>query len=196
MAHIAMVFPVLFGLLFFGSIAVFFVVFGIILKKAASRPPAYGAPNSFSAETACPLVSREAACLPLIRKDFPTFDPALAYAYARDALGRQLGNRPDFGVHQVVLADYQRSRYEKNVILQAALRYREASCLRQTRYILHYTYRIGDGQPLTAANCPNCGAPLSDPEAEACEYCDSLFLNPLDGSWSFTRIVEEFPVRP
>lgn len=128
MAHIAMVFPVLFGLLFFGSIAVFFVVFGIILKKAASRPPAYGAPNSFSAETACPLVSREAACLSLIRKDFPTFDPALAYAYARDALGRQLGNRPDFGVHQVVIADYQRSRYEKNVILQAALQYREASC--------------------------------------------------------------------
>jgi hypothetical protein len=193
-----MVFPVLMGIFFLAFIGVFITVFVIILKNAFAKPApsSYGGSAFHGNTIPLPLTSREEVCLPRIREDFPTFDPSLSYANAHDALRRQLGNRPDFAVHSIVIADYVCDTYEKIVILQAALQYREAGCLLQKRYVLHYAYRLGDGQPLTAANCPNCGAPLSDPEAAVCEYCDSPFLNPMDGSWRFTQILEDFPPRP
>ena len=75
-------------------------------------------------------------------------------------------------------------------MLQAALQYREGGVLLQKRYVLLYSYLVGKNGTVLTANCPNCGAPVSDSSARICRYCDSLLVNPLGGEWKFTDISE------
>lgn len=133
------------------------------------------------------LQDREAACLPLIRRDDPSFSPTLAYTYAKEGLRMRLSDLNDLRIHRVVISDYKSEPREKTVILQAALQYENNGSVEQKRYVLLYTLTIGkDNQ---SPHCPNCGAPLSDPKAAQCPYCDSR-LFPQDADWRISEIYE------
>lgn len=132
----------------------------------------------------------ESIYLPQIQRDFPDFNPTAVYTEAKRELERRFGGRESFRVHNVVISGYKRSLYEKTVVLQAALQYRENGAVAQKRYVLLYAYLVEKNGTVLTSNCPNCGAPISDSTARVCEYCGSLLVNPLGGEWKFTDVSE------
>lgn len=132
----------------------------------------------------------ESIYLPQIRSDFPDFNPTAVYTEARRALEAKLSGKDSLKIHNVVISGYKKALYEKTVVLQAALQYREGGMLLQKRYVLLYSYLVSKNGTVVTANCPNCGAPVSDSSARVCQYCDSLLVNPLGGEWKFTDISE------
>ena len=70
-------------------------------------------------------------------------------------------------------------------LLFSAIKYDEENDVKGS-----YSYLVGKNGTVLTANCPNCGAPVSDSSARICRYCDSLLVNPLGGEWKFTDISE------
>lgn len=132
----------------------------------------------------------ESIYLSQIRSDFPDFDPTAVYTEAKRALEEKLSGKDSLKIHNTVISGYKKALYEKTVVLQAALQYREGGVLLQKRYVLLYSYLVGKNGTVLTANCPNCGAPVSDSSARICRYCDSLLVNSLGGEWKFTDISE------
>ena len=132
----------------------------------------------------------ESIYLPEIRKDFPDFNPTSVYTDAKRALEELLSDKKSLKIHRVVISGYDRTLYEKTVILQAALQYEEAGQLLQKRYIMLYSYFLNKNGTTLTSNCPNCGAPISDSSLKACPFCNSLLVNPLGGEWKFADIEE------
>ncbi len=192
----ALVSLIFFLAIFLFLVVVFITVFSTV-KKALNRsilPEIRAAGQGLSEEEEPPrsLNGCESIHLPRILEDFPDFNITLAYTLAEEELRKRLSAFPELMIHRVVLSDYKRASYEKTVILQAALQYREDGRLRQKRYLLHYSCLLGDesGARQIAANCPNCGAPVSDPSARTCEYCDSLLVHVMKNNWVFTEVKE------
>lgn len=130
--------------------------------------------------------------LPQIQKDFPDFNPTMADNYAKEALKEHVGKKEGFRVHNVVIAGYEKTSVEYNIIMQAAVEWKEQGKKVQKRYILHYSYLIKarSGQEVVAANCPNCGGAIESLSWEVCPYCDSRLVNVMKNSWKFTQIRE------
>lgn len=132
----------------------------------------------------------ESIYLPEIRKDFPDFNTTSVYTDAKRALEELLSDKKSLKIHRVVISGYDRTLYEKTVILQAALQYEENGLLLQKRYIMLYSYFLNKNGTTLTSNCPNCGAPISDSSLKACPFCNSLLVNPLGGEWKFADIEE------
>ena len=130
--------------------------------------------------------------LPQIQKDFPDFNPTMADNYAKEALKEHVGKKEGFHVHNVVIAGYEKTSVEYNIIMQAAVEWKEQGKKVQKRFILHYSYLVKarTGQEVVAANCPNCGGAIESFSWEVCPYCDSRLVNILKNSWKFTQIKE------
>ena len=137
------------------------------------------------------LNGMDAVFLPQIYADFPDYNASLAESYVRERLELELANKDALRIHNIVISGYERMRLEKTVVYQAALEYREGGVLQQKRYCVHYTYLLpqNEGGSL-AANCPNCGAPISSMQQRKCEYCDSLLANVMGNRWTFTQLYE------
>ncbi len=130
--------------------------------------------------------------LPQIQKDFPDFNPTMADNYAKEALKKHVGKKEGFHVHNVVIAGYEKTSVEYNIIMQAAAEWKEQGKKVQKRFILHYSYLIkaSSGEEVVAANCPNCGGAIESLSWEVCPYCDSRLVNVLKNSWKFIQIRE------
>lgn len=127
--------------------------------------------------------------IPRILKDFPDFDVNMAKTYGRNYLKEKLRNKKELKIHRLVFSDYLTSSVQKTVVMQAALCYKEGEKLVQTRYDLHYAYKLGDEHTSVAANCPNCGAAMGYGQT-VCAYCGARVVNVLKNSWEFTRMVQ------
>ena len=137
------------------------------------------------------LNGMDAILLPQIYADFPDFNASLAEGYVRERLELELANKSALRIHNIVISGYERMRLEKTVVYQAALEYREGGILRQKRYCLHYTYLLPQNEGgAIAANCPNCGAPVTSAHQTKCEFCDSLLANVMGNRWTFTQVYE------
>lgn len=146
--------------------------------------------NNITNNIPCSLSDCESIYLPQIMQDFPDFNATLAYTYAKEALRMKLSAKTALKIHKVVISGYKRAAYDKTVIMQAALQYPENGVIQQKMYVLLYTYLIENKEQSLSANCPNCGAPVSDSAAKICPYCDSRLVNPFGGSWTFHEIYE------
>ena len=135
------------------------------------------------------LSGLEPTLLPLIRRDFPDFDPTQAKNRARDHLRKSLGKKRDLQIHNVVIHNYLHDSVERTLVYQAAVSWKSGSLRDQKRYDLYETYLLPQGEGTVAANCPNCGATLGF-GAVQCEYCGSRVANPMGQQWRFTQVLE------
>lgn len=137
------------------------------------------------------LSGMDSVYLPQILKDFPDFNPTLAETYVKEQLRNTCAQKQDFRIHNVVIHSYERTQAEKTIVYQAALEYREAGRLQQKRFCLRYAYLLPQDGKTAAANCPNCGAPLSEFSQRVCEYCGSRLVNIMGNTWRFTEVFEK-----
>ena len=112
----------------------------------------------------------------------------MAKNQVRDYLNQQFGKRPEFRIHNVVIARYLNDGLQKTIVYQAAVCWRKGS-LQQRRYDIFSSYLLPQGNQAVAANCPNCGATLGFGAVE-CAYCGSRVANPMGQHWEFTQITE------
>ena len=123
-----------------------------------------------------------------IKKDFPDFSIIAAKEAVSEYMKNEFAEAEGFRVHKSAICDYRRSGGEKTVVFQCAFELREASLLRQKRYILHYTHKSDDGGEYSSQTCPSCGAAIR-PGATECAYCGSrLVMN--RAAWEITEARE------
>lgn len=130
----------------------------------------------------------EPTLLPLIRKDFPDFDPVLAKKEVREYIEKKLKHKKQLTVHKVVIAQYLSEGLQKTITYQAAVSFRTGK-LNQKRYEVQSSYRLPQGEQAIAVNCPNCGATLGFGQVE-CAYCGSRVVNPMDQHWEIIGMKE------
>lgn len=193
------------GLLFFlgglSAAAIFIIAVVLAVRKAIRRfSRQYFGTADFSGllrgisvdeEKPKSLSGMDTVYLPQILKDFPDFNPTLAETYVKEQLRSACAGKPDFRIHNIVIHSYERTQAENAIIYQAALEYRESGKLQQKRYCLRYAYLLPQDGKTAAANCPNCGAPLSEFRQRVCEYCGSRLVNIMGNTWRFTEVFEK-----
>ena len=135
------------------------------------------------------LSGRDSQLLPKILRDFPDFNVTSAKSAVKEKLRETLSDVSDLKIHNVVINGYTGTPAEKTIIFQAALQFSENGKTVQKRYVLNYSFLIEDGK-VAAANCPNCGAPISGFSEKVCEYCGSRLVNVMGNTWKFTEICE------
>ncbi len=193
------IFPIIFITVF---LAIFITAFALIIpavKRAFSKvspaidevgKAAQAAVNGvlFNENSICNLNDREAYVLPSIKTDFPDFNAAAVKNFAKDAVRMKLSSKEGLFIHKSVISDYIKTPYSKSVMLQAALQYLDNGIVIQKRYILKYSNSIDKDKAIR--NCPNCGAPISNPSLTVCEYCESLLFPTDNRSWQFAEVYE------
>lgn len=127
--------------------------------------------------------------LPKILRDFPDFDPNLVKTYAKDYIEKNLREKADLKIYNIVIAKYLPSNINKTIVFQAAVSFKEGGETKQKRYDLHYTYILRTSSSSVAANCPNCGGVLGYGDI-VCPYCNSRVTNVMGNTWEFTEFTQ------
>lgn len=138
------------------------------------------------------LAGMDSIILPRIKKDFPEFNVDVAKQDVRHELKNYLKNKRSVKIHNVVIRDYKKHKFESVIVMQAAAEYIEKDRKQQKRYNFNYVYALAGSQSETniAAVCPNCGGPVSDTSLANCEYCGSRLVNLIEQSWKVKEIIE------
>ena len=145
-----------------------------------------------SQQTPKSLSGMDLILLPKIKKDFPEFNVDVAKNDVRQELKKYLKNKQSVKIHNVVIRDYKKHKFESVIVMQASAEYIENSRKLQKRYNFNYIYTLAGSLSDTniAAVCPNCGGPVSDTSLANCEYCGSRLVNLIEQSWKVKDIVE------
>ena len=145
-----------------------------------------------SQQTPKSLSGMDSILLPKIKKDFPEFNVDVAKNDVRQELKKYLKNKQSVKIHNVVIRDYKKHKFESVIVMQASAEYIENSRKLQKRYNFNYIYTLAGSLSDTniAAVCPNCGGPVSDTSLANCEYCGSRLVNLIEQSWKVKDIVE------
>lgn len=188
--------PVFFAVTFIIIIMAAILIFGTVISTFIKRFRSFGSfrnidVSSFDDFETRPrsLSGRDSQLIPKILKDFPDFNVTSAKSAVKEKLKEELSGVTDLKIHNVVINGYTGTPVEKTIIFQAALQYSENGKTVQKRYVLHYAFIIENGK-VAAANCPNCGAPISGFSEKVCEYCGSRLVNVMGNTWKFTEIYE------
>ena len=138
------------------------------------------------------LSGMDSIILPRIKKDFPDFNVDVAKSDVRRELKNYLRNKQSVKIHNVVIRDYKKHKFESVIIMQASAEYIEGSRKLQKRYNFNYVYALAGSLSETniAAVCPNCGGPVSNTSLAECEYCGSRLVNLIEQSWKVKDISE------
>lgn len=138
------------------------------------------------------LSGMDSILLPKIKQDFPEFNVDVAKNDVRQELKKYLKNKQSVKIHNVVIRDYKKHKFESVIVMQASAEYIENSRKLQKRYNFNYIYTLAGSLKDTniAAVCPNCGGPVSDTSLANCEYCGSRLVNLIEQSWKVKDIVE------
>ena len=152
-----------------------------LFHQAFKEAPQQAQPRSLS--------GYEPTLIPLIRRDFPDFDPQISKNKVRDYLREQFREHKDLKIHNVVISQYLTDSLQRTIVFQAAVGWRDSAAPVEKRYDIHCSYLLPQKGFAIAANCPNCGATLGFGEVE-CPYCGSRVVNPLSQKWEFTQLEE------
>lgn len=138
------------------------------------------------------LAGMDSIYLPKIKEDFPEFNVDVAKNDVRHELRKHLKDKQSVKIHNVVIRDYKKHKFESVIVMQASAEYIEGGRKLQKRYNFNYVYALvgslTDGN--IAAVCPSCGGPISDTTLTNCEYCGSRLVNIIEQSWKVKDIVE------
>ena len=129
--------------------------------------------------------------LPKILRDFPDFNLSMVKGEIADYIKKNLSDKDGLLIHNIVINKYNVTGIEREIVFQAAVQHLVDGKTVQSRFNVCYLFspeKSGDGT--VAANCPNCGAPVSSPSARVCEYCSSPLHNVLGNIWRVTQMYE------
>lgn len=138
------------------------------------------------------LSGADSIFLPRILKDFPEFNLSNVKRTVSEYIKNQLSGRGRVTVHNIVIKNYTSAGISREIVFQAAVEIEKQGRKEQRRYCVVYDFSPeskGDGT--LAANCPNCGAPLSSTAGEVCAYCGSRSLNVLSNKWKIVDMYED-----
>ena len=130
--------------------------------------------------------------LPRILKDFPEFNLSDVKRTVSEYIKNQLSDRGRVTVHSIVITNYTSAGISREIVFQAAVEIEKQGHKEQRRFCVVYDFSPesrGDGT--LAANCPNCGAPLSSTAGEVCAYCGSRVSNVLSNKWKIVDMYED-----
>ncbi len=138
------------------------------------------------------LAGMDSVFLPRILKDFPEFNVDVAKNDVRAELRNYLRDKQSVKIHNVVIRDYKKHKFESVIVMQASAEYIEGSRKHQKRYNFNYVYALLGAEDETniAAVCPSCGGPISDTSLANCEYCGARLVKLIEQSWKVKEIVE------
>lgn len=138
------------------------------------------------------LAGMDSVFLPRILKDFPEFNVDVAKNDVRSELRNHLKAKQAVKIHNVVIRDYKKHKFESVIVMQASAEYIENSRKYQKRYNFNYVYALlgAENETNIAAVCPNCGGPISDTSLANCEYCGARLVKLIEQSWKVKEIVE------
>ncbi len=155
-----------------------------LLNAAGTEQMAEQKPKSLS--------GADSIFLPRILKDFPEFNLSNVKRTVSEYIKNQLSDRGRVTVHNIVIKNYTSAGISREIVFQAAVEIEKQGRKEQRRYCVVYNFSPeskGDGT--LAANCPNCGAPLSSTAGEVCAYCGSRSLNVLSNKWKIVDMYED-----
>lgn len=140
------------------------------------------------------LSGMDTIVLPRIKKDFPDFNVDVAKNHIRTELKKYLATKQSVRIHNVVIRDYKKHKYESVIVMQAAAEYIENSVKKQKRYNFNYVYALAQSQlaedsKITAV-CPNCGGAIENTSLGHCEYCGVQLIDIIERNWVVKDIVE------
>jgi len=138
------------------------------------------------------LAGMDSVMLPQIKKDFPEFNVDVAKSDVRRELKNYLKHKQGVRIHNVVISNYKKHKFESVIVMQASVEYVEGGRKVQKRYKFNYVYALAGSLTETniAAVCPNCGGPVTDTSLASCEYCGSRLVNLIEQSWKVKDIIE------
>lgn len=155
-----------------------------LLNAAGTEQMAEQKPKSLS--------GADSIFLPRILKDFPEFNLSNVKRTVSEYIKNQLSDRGRVTVHSIVIKNYISAGISREIVFQAAVEIEKQGHKEQRRYCVVYNFSPeskGDGT--LAANCPNCGAPLSSTAGEVCAYCGSRISNVLSNKWKIVDMYED-----
>ena len=130
--------------------------------------------------------------LPKILRDFPDFNLSKVKGEIADYIKKNLSDKDGLLIHNIVINKYNVTGIEREIVFQAAVETERQGQRKQRRFCVVYDFSPesrGDGT--LAANCPNCGAPLSSTAGEVCAYCGSRSMNVLSNKWKIVDMYED-----
>jgi len=134
--------------------------------------------------------------LPLITKDFPSFNWSETRLMVEDAVKEHYAGKKTLSVHDTAIARYEKTGGSVTLHTESSVSYDENGGKRYaiaqaTLSYIRYGNDSDAPQGEHALNCPNCSAPLSRNAAGEllCEYCGTLVTG--EKSWQITDIREE-----
>ena len=132
--------------------------------------------------------------LPLIAKDFPSFNWSDTKRMIEDAVKAHYAGKQAFTIHDTAVSRYEKTGGDIVLLAESSVSYDEggAKTYAITQTTLSYLRLSGEGTPQTehALNCPNCSAPLTRNAAGEllCEYCGTLVSG--EKTWQITDICQ------
>lgn len=133
--------------------------------------------------------------LPLIAKDFPSFNWSDFKPMVEDAVKAHYAGKKALTLHDTAISRYEKTGGSITIMTESSVSYDENGAKRYviaqaTLAYIRYGNDTQTAQGEHALNCPNCSAPLTRNAAGEllCEYCGTLVTG--EKAWQITDIRE------